>query len=64
MSDLGNLYPFLSGRRQDPTRLDDALLASFAHEYIGLHGNTHRAELLRNRLDKLRGTSAAQPAQE
>ena len=45
-------------------RLDDALLASFAHEYIGLHGNTHRAELLRNRLDKLRGTSAAQPAQE
>jgi len=45
-------------------RLDDALLASFAHEYIRLHGNTHRAELLRNRLDKLRGTSAAQPAQE
>ena len=45
-------------------RLDDALLASFAHEYIRLHGNTHRAELLRNRLDKLRGSSAAQPAQE
>jgi D-sedoheptulose 7-phosphate isomerase len=28
MSDLGNLYPFLSGRRQDPTRLDAALLHS------------------------------------
>jgi D-sedoheptulose 7-phosphate isomerase len=26
MSDLGNLYPFLSGRRQDPARLDAALL--------------------------------------
>src|SRR6478672_9397215 len=28
MSDLGNLYPFLSGRRQDPARLDAALLHS------------------------------------
>ena len=28
MSDLSNLYPFLSGRRQDPVRLDEALLRS------------------------------------
>lgn len=34
-------------------RLDDALLASFADQYIGLHGNTHRVELLRSRLEKL-----------
>ena len=28
MSDLNNLYPFLSGQRQDPARLDVALLCS------------------------------------
>ncbi len=28
MSDLSNLYPFLSGKRQDPARLDEALLRS------------------------------------
>ncbi len=28
MSDLSNLYPFLSGQRQDPARLDAALLRS------------------------------------
>ncbi len=28
MSDLSNLYPFLNGRRQDPARLDAALLRS------------------------------------
>lgn len=35
-------------------RLDDALLAVFGSEYVDLHGNAHRAELLRTRLDKLR----------
>ena len=34
-------------------RLDDVLLAVFAKRYIGLHGNTHRKELLQNRIAKL-----------
>ena len=36
-------------------RLDDALLAAFGDEYIGLHGNAHRVPALRTRLEKLRG---------
>ena len=39
-------------------RLDDALLAVFGPRYLDLHGNTHRVELLRTRLDKLRGDAA------
>lgn len=37
-------------------RLDDALLAAFAERYVGLHGNAHRAPLLRQRLEKLTGS--------
>jgi predicted RNase H-like nuclease/ppGpp synthetase/RelA/SpoT-type nucleotidyltranferase len=36
-------------------RLDDALLAAFGEEYVELHGNVHRAALLRQRLEKVRG---------
>lgn len=36
-------------------RLDDALLAVFGERYVDLHGNAHRAPLLRQRLEKLRG---------
>jgi ppGpp synthetase/RelA/SpoT-type nucleotidyltranferase len=36
-------------------RLDDALLAVFGKRYLELHGNAHRAESLRARLEKLRG---------
>ncbi|WP_182525063.1 DUF429 domain-containing protein [Nocardioides dongkuii] len=35
-------------------RLDDALLAVFGERYVGLHGNAHRAPLLRQRLERLR----------
>ncbi len=35
-------------------RLDDALLAIFGTRYLALHGNAHREDLLRARLDKLR----------
>ena len=35
-------------------RLDDALLAVFGERYVGLHGNAHRLELLRTRLERLR----------
>ena len=35
MSDLSNLYPFLSGQRHDPVRLDAALIRS-----IGIRGKT------------------------
>ncbi|MCK0172567.1 bifunctional ribonuclease/(p)ppGpp synthase [Mycolicibacterium sp. F2034L] len=34
-------------------RLDDALLAVFGERYLSLHGNAHRVELLRNRLNRL-----------
>lgn len=40
-------------------RLDDALLAQFGTRYLELHGNAHRGELLRARLEKLRGDGAA-----
>jgi predicted RNase H-like nuclease/ppGpp synthetase/RelA/SpoT-type nucleotidyltranferase len=36
-------------------RLDDALLAVFGDRYIGLHGNAHRAQALRSRLERLLG---------
>ncbi|WP_310961827.1 GTP pyrophosphokinase [Nocardioides terrisoli] len=35
-------------------RLDDALLAAYGERYVGLHLNSHRVELLRHRLDRLR----------
>ena len=35
-------------------RLDDALLAVFGDRYVDLHGNAHRAPLLRARLEKIR----------
>ena len=44
------------GYRQPPTavrRLDDALLCVYGERYIGLHGNAHRVELLRTRLERL-----------
>ena len=34
-------------------RLDDSLLAIFGERYLGLHGNQHRADLLRSRLDRI-----------
>lgn len=37
-------------------RLDDALLAGFGDQYIGLQGNEHRIALLQNRFERLRGT--------
>jgi hypothetical protein len=42
-------------------RLDDALLAQFGTRYLELHGNAHRVDLLRTRLEKLRGDGAAPP---
>jgi hypothetical protein len=36
-------------------RLDDALLWVFAEKYLALHGNAHREDLLRTRLEKMRG---------
>ena len=36
-------------------RLDDALLAVFGSRYLELHGNAHRVDLLRTRLEKLHG---------
>lgn len=39
-------------------RLDDALLAVFGARYLGLHGNAHRVDQLRTRLDKLSGGAA------
>ena len=41
-------------------RLDDALLAQFGTRYLDLHGNAHRADLLRTRLEKLRGEGSEQ----
>ncbi|WP_375001804.1 DUF429 domain-containing protein [Aeromicrobium sp. CTD01-1L150] len=46
---LGYRYPPGAVRR-----LDDALLAVFGERYLGLHGNSHRGELLQARLAKLR----------
>ncbi len=38
-------------------RLDDALLAVFGPAYLELHGNSHRTDLLRARLERLRGSA-------
>ncbi|MDV3129372.1 bifunctional ribonuclease/(p)ppGpp synthase [Mycobacterium sp. 21AC1] len=45
---MGYRYPAGAVRR-----LDDALLAVFGDRYIGLQGNSHRIELLQNRLERL-----------
>lgn len=45
---MGYRYPPAAVRR-----LDDALLAVYAGDYIGLHGNAHRVEQLQERLAKL-----------
>ncbi|WP_427384171.1 DUF429 domain-containing protein [Janibacter sp. G56] len=34
-------------------RLDDALLAVFGEQYVGLHGNAHRVDALRARLERM-----------
>ena len=34
-------------------RLDDALLATYGDRYVALHGNAHRVDALRARLEKL-----------
>jgi putative GTP pyrophosphokinase len=46
---LGYRYPPGAVRR-----LDDALLAVFGAQYVELHGNAHRVEMLATRLEKLR----------
>ena len=38
-------------------RLDDALLAAYGEQYVGLHGNAHRRDLLGTRLDRIRGAA-------
>ena len=45
---MGYKYPAGAVRR-----LDDALLAIFGEQYVTLEGNSHRAPLLRARLEKL-----------
>jgi len=49
---MGYKYPAGAVRR-----LDDALLAIFGEQYVGLHGNAHRVVLLRARLEKLTATA-------
>jgi predicted RNase H-like nuclease/ppGpp synthetase/RelA/SpoT-type nucleotidyltranferase len=51
---MGYRYPAGAVRR-----LDDALLASFGHRYVNLHGNAHRKELLENRFERLRAGLAS-----
>ncbi len=51
---MGYRYPAGAVRR-----LDDALLAVFGSRYLALHGNEHRKDLLRARLDKVRPSSTA-----
>jgi predicted RNase H-like nuclease/ppGpp synthetase/RelA/SpoT-type nucleotidyltranferase len=53
---MGYRYPAGAVRR-----LDDALLAIFGERYVDLHGNAHRTELLRTRLDKLRTPNGRDP---
>ncbi len=53
----GDRITALMGYKYPPgavRRLDDALLAVFGNRYVGLHGNAHREDLLRARLEKLR----------
>ena len=45
---MGYRYPPAAVRR-----LDDALLAAYGEDFIGLHGNAHRVEQLGERLSKL-----------
>ena len=45
---MGYRYPAGAVRR-----LDDALLAIFGRQYVGLTGNAHRVPLLQARLEKL-----------
>lgn len=52
---MGYRYPAGAVRR-----LDDALLAVFGDDYLALHGNAHRKELLQNRLERLRAGLANQ----
>ncbi|NYG54996.1 DUF429 domain-containing protein [Nocardioides perillae] len=47
---MGYRYPAGAVRR-----LDDALLAIFGEQYVALHGNAHRTDLLRTRLERLAG---------
>jgi predicted RNase H-like nuclease/ppGpp synthetase/RelA/SpoT-type nucleotidyltranferase len=54
---MGYRYPAGAVRR-----LDDALLASFGHRYVNLHGNAHRKELLENRFERLRAGLASPAA--
>ena len=49
---MGYRYPAGAVRR-----LDDALLAVFGSTYVALHGNAHRIDLLKARLERLRGTA-------
>ncbi len=48
-SRMGYRYPPGAVRR-----LDDALLATYGERYVGLHGNSHRVDALRTRLEKLK----------
>lgn len=52
---MGYRYPAGAVRR-----LDDALLAVFGDDYVNLHGNDHRKELLQNRFERLRNGLASQ----
>jgi hypothetical protein len=45
-------------------RLDDALLAVFGERYLGLHGNAHRRDALRDRLTRLRSAAPTDPEDE
>ena len=45
-------------------RLDDALLAVKGERYVALHGNRHREELLRARLDRLGSEGPPEPGAE
>jgi hypothetical protein len=53
---MGYRYPAGAVRR-----LDDALLAVFGDDFVSLHGNAHRKELLQNRFERLRA-GLANPA--
>jgi predicted RNase H-like nuclease/ppGpp synthetase/RelA/SpoT-type nucleotidyltranferase len=52
---MGYRYPAGAVRR-----LDDALLAVFGTNYLGLHGNAHRVGLLQTRLERLRAGTEEQ----
>lgn len=56
---MGYKYPAGAVRR-----LDDALLAVFGTRYVGLHGNSHRVDMLTARLEKLRADLPESTSQE